>query len=137
MKYNDYHKIEKQNQININVFGYSSFIYPIHISEEQFKDHLEILLIQKGEKSHYVLINNFNRLMYSFTNHKETKYFCMRCLHCFSSEFLLEKHSPDCFSLNGTQKIVMPKKGSKIYFKNYHRIQPVPFVIYADFEALT
>ena len=31
----------------------------------------------------------------------------------------------------------MPAKGSKIYFKNYHKIQPVPFVIYADFEALT
>ena len=61
----------------------------------------------------------------------------MRCLHCFSREDLLSKHSPDCFALNGTQKIDMPAKGSKIYFKNYHRIQPVPFVIYADFEALT
>ena len=61
----------------------------------------------------------------------------MRCLHGFSREDLLEKHSPDCFALNGTQKIDMPAKGSKIYFKNYHRIQPVPFVIYADFEALT
>ena len=61
----------------------------------------------------------------------------MRCLHGFSREDQLEKHSPDCFALNGTQKIDMPAKGSKIYFKNYHRIQPVPFVIYADFEALT
>jgi len=42
-----------------------------------------------------------------------------------------------CFSLNGTQAIDMPAPGSKIYFKNHHRIQPVPFVIYADFEALT
>ena len=75
--------------------------------------------------------------MNTFTNHKETKHFCMRCLHCFSREDLLEKHSPDCFALNGTQKIDMPAKGSKIHFKNYHRIQPVPFVIYADFEALT
>ena len=75
--------------------------------------------------------------MYSFNKHKENKYFCMRCLHGFSREDLLEKHSPDCFALNGTQKIDMPAKGSKIYFKNYHRIQPVPFVIYADFEALT
>jgi len=44
---------------------------------------------------------------------------------------------PDCFSLNGTQTIDLPELGSKIYFKNHHRIQPVPFVIYADFEALT
>jgi len=31
----------------------------------------------------------------------------------------------------------MPAPGSKIYFKNHHRIQAVPFVIYADFKALT
>ena len=35
VSYKDYNKIEKQNQININVFGYSSFIYPIHISKEK------------------------------------------------------------------------------------------------------
>jgi len=75
--------------------------------------------------------------MFSFTKYKDTKHFCMRCLHCFSSEFLLEKHIPDCYLLNGTQKIVLPKPGSKVFFKNYHRIQPVPFVIYADFEAIT
>ena len=31
----------------------------------------------------------------------------------------------------------MPAEGSKIYFKNHHKMQPVPFVIYADFEAIT
>ena len=31
----------------------------------------------------------------------------------------------------------MPEKGDKVYFKNYHKQLPVPFVIYADFEALT
>ena len=117
VSYKDYNKIEKQNQININVFGYSSFIYPIHISKEKYKDHIEVLYIEEGEKSHYVYIQNFNRLMNTFTNHKETKHFCMRCLHCFSREDLLSKHSPDCFALNGTQKIDMPAKGSKIYFK--------------------
>jgi len=92
---------------------------------------------KKTVKIHYVYIKDFNRLMYNFTNHKETKHFCMCCLHCFSSKTLLERHSPDCFALNGTQAIDMPAKGSKIYFKNHHRMQPVPFVIYADFEALT
>jgi len=31
----------------------------------------------------------------------------------------------------------MPAEGSKIYLKNHHKMQPVPFVIYADFEAIT
>ena len=99
---------------------------------------MELLYITEGkEKNHYVLIQNFNRLMFNFTKYKGTKHFCMRCLHCFSSKNLLERHQPDCFALNGTQAINMPEEGSKIYFKNHHRMQPVTFVIYADFEAIT
>ena len=138
VSFKDINKIEKQNQINISVFGYESKrLYPIRVSNEKYSDHMELLYIQKGKNSHYILIENFNRLMFTFTKYKETKYFCMRCLHCFSSEVLLEKHIPDCYLLNGTQKIELPKPGSKVFFRNYHRIQPVPFVIYADFEALT
>ena len=31
----------------------------------------------------------------------------------------------------------MPKEESKVYFQNYQNQLPVPFVIYADFEAIT
>ena len=101
---------------------------------------MDLLYIEETKddtKSHYVLIYNFNRLMFNFSKHKETKHFCSRCLHCFSSKNLLERHKGDCFLSNGTQAIEMPAEGSKIYFKNHHKMQPVPFVIYADFEAIT
>ena len=75
--------------------------------------------------------------MYNFTQHKDTKHFSKRCLHCFSSKNLLDRHKGDCFLINGTQAIEMPAEGSKIYFKNHHKMLPVPFVIYADFEAIT
>ena len=61
----------------------------------------------------------------------------MHCLHCFSSKDLLERHQKDCIQINGTRAIGMPAEGSKIYFKNHHKMLPVPFVIYADFEAIT
>ena len=116
-------------------------IYPIRISEEKYKDHMDLLYLEETKeeetKSHYVLIYNFNRLMYTFTKHKDTKHFYKRCLHCFSSKNLLERHKGDCFLINGTQAIEMPSEGSKIYFQNHHRMQPVPFVIYADFEPIT
>ena len=130
-------KIEKQNQININVFGYHREAYPIRISETNFTDHLELLWIEEGEKSHYVLIKNFNQFMTSFTKHVGRKYFCLRCLHCCSSARVLENHKQDCLAINGTQAIKMPEAGSKIYFKNHKKMLPVPFVIYADFEAIT
>lgn len=40
--------------------------------------------------------------------------------------------------INGEQAIRMPQKGNNtLEFQNYHRQMPVPFVIYADFEAIT
>ena len=35
------------------------------------------------------------------------------------------------------QAVKMPKKGNKVQFQNFHKQVPVPFVIYADFEAIT
>ena len=133
-----YNKIENQNNININVFGYEEEqIYPIYISKEKFEDHMELLLITEGKKTHYVLIKDFNKLMYNQTKHKERKHFCMYCLQCFSSERVLNNHIENCIQLNGTQAVEMPTKNNNtLKFDNYHKQQPVPFVIYADFEAL-
>ena len=71
--------IEKQNQINISVFGYDKSVFPIRISRENYDDHLELLYIEgeesSGSKQHYVNIKNFNSLMYSFTDVKVKKTF--------------------------------------------------------------
>ena len=76
--------IERQNQINVNVFGWGkNSAYPIRVSKSNFKDHLELLWIEdENENGHYVLINNFNRFMSSFTKHKDVKHFCLHCLKC-------------------------------------------------------
>ena len=52
-----YNKVEKQNSIRINVFGYENGQpFPIHISKETFENQMNLLLITKDEKKHYVLI---------------------------------------------------------------------------------
>ena len=134
-----YNKIEKQNSININVFGYENKQpYPIYISKEKYEDHMELLLVTENEKNHYVLIKDFNRFMYNQTKHEHRKHFCMYCLQCFSSDRVLSDHKDICLQVNGTQAIKMPTKDNNILkFNNFHRQQPVPFVIYADFEAIT
>jgi len=43
----------------------------------------------------------------------------------------------NCIVLNGEQAIKMPGKGKTIVFQNHHNQLPVPFVIYADFKAIT
>jgi len=75
VQYNDYNKIEKQNQINVNVFGYIGFFYPIHVSKEKNSIDFDLLYIEEGEKSHYVLIQDFDRLMNTFNKHKEKNIF--------------------------------------------------------------
>ena len=134
-----YNKVEKQNSIRINVFGYEDGQpFPIHISKETFKDQMNLLLITKDEKKHYVLIKDFNAFMYNQSKHKERKHFCMYCLQCFSSERILANHVNNCLTINGAQAINMPKQGENVLkFNNFHKQLPIPFVIYADFEAIT
>ena len=64
-----YNKVEKQNSIRVNVFGYEDGQpFPIHISKETFKDQMNLLLITKDEKKYYVLIKDFNAFMITNRN---------------------------------------------------------------------
>ena len=102
-------KIEEQNNININVFGYENKqCYPIYVSKQKNEDILNLLLITEDENKHYVLIKDFSRMMYV---HKEKKHFCMYCLQNFSTEQILLKHTDNCMVVNVKQAIRMPKKG--------------------------
>ena len=136
---NQYNKVEKQNSIRINVFGYEEKQpFPIYVSKEKFENQMNLLLIEKDGNNHYVLIKDFNKFMYQQTKHKERKHFCMHCLQCFSSERVLNNHKENCIIINGKQAIKMPEKGDNILkYNNFRRQQAVPFVIYADFEAIT
>ena len=116
-----YNKVEKQNSITINMFGYEKEQpFPIHISKETFEDQMNLLLITKDEKKHYVLIKDFNVFMCNQSKHKEKKHFCMYCLQCFSSERVFVKHANNCLTINGSQAINMPKQGENILtFNNF------------------
>ena len=131
-----YNKVEKQNSMRINIFGYENGQpFPIHISKETFEDQMNLLLITKDFN---VLIKDFNAFMYNQSKHKERTHLCMYCLQCFSSERVLTNHVNNCLTINGAQAINMPKQGENVLkFNNFHKQLPVPFVIYADFEAIT
>ena len=66
----DFSKIETKNNICINVFCYeNSLTFPIYVSNQKFKDSIDLLFVNDGDKSHYVHIKDFNRL--SFTKQKQ------------------------------------------------------------------
>ena len=77
----DFKKIEVQNNICINVFGYENeLVFPIYVSDQKFEDSMDLLLLIDDDKSHYVYIKDFDRFMFHKTKNKNKKYFCKSCL---------------------------------------------------------
>ena len=107
MKTHDYELVEERFEMNVNVFCYENKVYPIYISKKSNTQILNALLITSEEKSHYVFIKDFDRLMYSKaktkTQHK--KYFCMACLQNFTTEEILSNHKKQCLLFNGCQAV--------------------------------
>ena len=94
---------------------------------------MDLLLLIKDNKSHYVYIKDFNRFMFHKTKNKNKKWFCKSCLQCFSSKNVLIKHKEDCLSINGMQSVDVEE--GIIKFENYSKQLSVSFKIYADFEC--
>jgi len=58
-------KIERQNSISINVFGYENKISFICFNRVTVYSNLDVLLITENEKQHYVWIKDFDRFMFN------------------------------------------------------------------------
>ena len=125
---------EKQNNICINEFCYErKLTYPVDLSNQDFKDCMDLLLMSNGNKVRYVYIKDFNWFMFNKTKNRNKKFFCKYCLQCFNSEEVLTEHKKYCLTLNGRQSVKL--KSGSISFKNYSNQLAVPFKIYADFEC--
>ena len=70
----------------------NGLVFLIFVSDQKFKNLIDLLLITDGDKSHYVYIKDFNRFMFHKTKNKNKKYFCKSCLQCFSSKNVLTEH---------------------------------------------
>ena len=113
----DYSKISMMNKININVFSYENKnVYPAYLSDQRLDKVLDLLLVN----NHYVLIKDFNRLMFNKNKCKNKKWFCKSCLQCFSSMVKIV-----------CQLMVLIKLEREfIEFNNFNKMIPAPFKIY-------
>ena len=77
----DFKKIEVQNNICINVFGYQNeLVYPIFISKQTSEDSIDLLLLIKNNKSHYIYSKDFNTFIFHKTKNENKKWFRKSCL---------------------------------------------------------
>ena len=143
MKVKDIDKFEKLNPDlpGINVFSITGkTIYPLReISKDRNNTNtIDLFLYEEDGKCHYSLIKNLSRLIRSqiTTRTNEPIHICKRCFSHFTKKELLDKHNQYCNN-NATAIVKMPKPNTILYFKNYQKQLPVPFVVYADFECFT
>ena len=142
MKLKEITKFEKLNPNlpGINVFSVNEKcnFYPLRMAEKDCLKTIDLFLYEREGVSHYSLINNFNRLIKSqITASKNGSIFiCKKCFTHYTKEELLQKHIIYC-SNNETVSVTMPKENTMLYFKNYEKQLPIPFVVYADFECFT
>ena len=133
-------RIERQNNLTINVFGRDKEVIVHHISKQpEDMPRINLLLIEKAGKFLYTWIKDLNRLLQDQSKCSNRKHYCERCLHGYTREDLLEAHKPECRGISQTAVWVeMPEEGkNKLAFQNHHKQLPAPYIIYADFEALT
>ena len=127
----DFSKIEKKNNIWINVFCYENKLtFPIYFSDQKFENSMDLILVTNGGK---IALYVYQRFMFHKTKNKYKNHFCKSCLQCFNSRNMLTEHKKVCVSINGGQSVRLEK--GAIEFKNYFKQIPVPFKIYADFEC--
>ena len=138
VKIKDIPKVERQNNLSINVFALEDqtkkqTLYPIYISRIESKNIIDLLYIEDNENTHYCLIKDLNSFMCDKNRHKS--FICRNCLQGFQREDTLEKHQTICYN-NEYCKTIMPEPGKNILkFNNHHFKNRLPFVIYCDFEA--
>jgi len=136
-------KFEKQNPkygINVFLLENKNEITPRIICKEKEKIIINLLLIAENDKKHYVWIKDFSRLVSSgVSKHGHTMHYCYNCLCHFSTEALLIKHMESGCYNNACAKIILPTKEDAFieYTEAMMKKQlKVPFIIYADFEAM-
>ena len=143
----DIPKVEKQNNLAINVFGYASVIHPLYLTKDHSASPINLLLtteVKDGKtNSHYAWIKDFNRLCFDQNKHHGKTFFCTRCISPHCSERTLSDHliycrgvdAPPChavFPEVNLESMYLPQTK----FGHFKNMIKAPYVVYADTESI-
>lgn len=126
----EWDKIEKQNNIAVNVYGWEKGKVVIYKISKREETPINILLYNE----HYVLIKNLDKLLNEGDKH--SSYHCGRCLQGFQTKEKLTSHKENCNGVGGTAVRIEMSKNKYIKFENHKNQLEVPYIIIADFEAI-
>ena len=132
---------DQNKNLAITLFGYeNNNVFPLKVSdrrEEKNVKQVNLILIESGEIQHYCCVKRVSALLFDKSLNNKTHY-CLMCLSRFTKANLLKDHKKYCNGVNGRPtRIEMPEEGENtLSFQNHKRQMKMPYVIYADFEAL-
>ena len=150
-------KFEKMNpdiMIHVMHLDMTDTIVPLYRSQYRRRKHCIQLLLLTDEirvdkvtgreteamegsklvlKSHYTLVQSASRLFSSNSKHNGKVFVCPNCLHRFTREVLLERHSPDCFR-NAPCRIRFPS--TRVVSKKSEELMGDEAENYSDPESL-
>ncbi|KAL0810435.1 hypothetical protein ABMA28_010574 [Loxostege sticticalis] len=154
VKLTDIHKIEKLNNLSINVYGLeynpttrkNTVIGPLYFSKSIKPTHINLLYLTNKTNAHYCFIKSLSRLVLRQVSlRNDPIYICDGCLVHFTKKESLDRHREfDCSHIcTNIPKENENKKNwfgenvptNRLQFDNFDKKMRVPFVIYADFES--
>ncbi|XP_065196385.1 uncharacterized protein LOC135827878 [Sycon ciliatum] len=125
----DVSKVEIQNGLAINVFGYEGNLYPLYLSERQ-ETPINLLL----HDNHFTWIKNFSRACEN--KNKRATHYCLRCLSAHKTADSLQHHSERCQVMKPVPVVMPTAKDSILKYTNLKHRMVAPYIIYADTEAI-
>ncbi|XP_065198654.1 uncharacterized protein LOC135830317 [Sycon ciliatum] len=125
----DVPKVELQNGLAINVFGYEWNLYPLYLSERQ-ETPINLLL----HDNHFTWIKNFSRACEN--KNKRATHYCLRCLSAHKTADSLQHHSERCQVMKPVPVVMPTAKDRILKYTNLKHRMVAPYIIYADTEAI-
>ena len=123
---------EFKNEISVNVFGHKGpLIIPVRLTPNAKRFHVDLLIIEEGEDSHYVLITDLSRLLGNSTKDGRRIY-CPQCLRPYIQLHVLKRHIGGCGSEELGTPIVPTENTFK--FKRFEMMLPHYYSLYYFIE---
>ena len=136
VSFRDIKGFKLRNQISVNILAVEDRQIYICRKGGDYEHIVNLMLITKNNRKHYVAIKSLSRLLTSKnTKHKEKQYFCMNCLQGYSDERSRDEHIGYCKN-NESVCIEMPHKRPIMQYSDGQFQFKVPFIMYADFESI-
>ena len=142
-------KVERLNNLAINVFGYSqqAGVHPLYLTNDLDHESINLLLLTEVKDgkvfSHYCWIKDFDKLCHDQTKHEHRLHYCLRCISPHSSERTLQDHLVYCRGVDAPPcHAVFPEVDQetgyipKTKFRHFQNMIKAPYVVYADTESI-